>query len=552
MFRWLFSRNRNGPMAASPADHENGGIKLPVIDPSEALAPHAGRLDVIWRAVRLSEESRPELFDAPLASFAEHALNLPASRAYHDAGAGGLLEHTLKTAERAVETSADLPLVIPRDHPLLVRYQERYRAYLAFLAALLHDLGKVFALRVSPLQARGAAVLAPEWDPMAEPLASFLGRHRARQYVARFEPLEEGEHHEALGLLLAHRILSPAIIATATRRGALSVLSFLLRGVRVQTDHDALPFQPQRTVVDRPVEAAVTAADRLASSLAAAPQPSEAPSATPRPSVPADEHAVSNRRRLEILLEELRRTIRGGGFQVNSPAGHVQCGARFTFVSLSGPLHTAATRANERMRAEHLQGIVQNERHSLLFSLLARTGATHATGSQTRKVVFRANIGSQLSNVGGVLFPNETLWQDPTGPSDFPGVTAEPCEFFVSGKTESGALAMEPVPGFLSSRRAASSFRAALTRLSKSNGKSSAHPDGSNPEPIVLDRLVLLCPSGTATENPLAPLASLLHLYLADAEPVRASLVVLPRSLIPAASKVEPVRGHFRFVPCEA
>jgi len=323
--------------------------------------------------------------------------------------------------------------------------------------------------------------------------------------------------------------------------------------VQDQAAPDAPSFEPERSIVDRSVEAAVTAADRRATAQAIAPQPSVQPSeapSQPQPPAPVDEHAVQNKRRLEIVLEELRRTLKGGGFHVNSPTGHIQCGARYTFISLAGPLHTAAAKAHERMLSEHLAGIVQNARHSLLFDLLARTGATYAAaGTRSRRVVFRASIGSHVSDVGGILFPNELIWQDSSGPSDMPGITTEVCQFF-EAKQDPQNHAVEPVPGFIASQPASTSMRAALTRLSRRMRDGKVNLNKPDADTIILGQVALIRPAGPVGQDPLAALASRVHVYLDGAQPVQISAALLPTSLLPPASKVQPAKGFFRFIPC--
>lgn len=76
--------------------------------------------------------------------------------------------------------------------------------YAVFVAALLHDAGKVFNVAV---EADGA-----RWSPLTESLTNFLDQHPAATVTWRSDPVIS-EKHAALNALLAAKLLTPEDLA---------------------------------------------------------------------------------------------------------------------------------------------------------------------------------------------------------------------------------------------------------------------------------------------------------------------------------------------------
>jgi hypothetical protein len=208
-FARLFSPKGTRACTLLGASHD---VILPFVDSVRLLQPHARRLDAIWDRMRLSEASRACLFDEPVRRFAEFVLNLPASRAHHDSAPGGLLDHTISTLDQATRQDSGEVRVEPEKdgNPLAARYPDRIRRHRIFLGALLHDLGKVFSVRVTCFHPTLRLDLSIRpWNPLEESLEAYLTRHQARQFCADYARGFEREQHEAMGALLFGRIVPP-------------------------------------------------------------------------------------------------------------------------------------------------------------------------------------------------------------------------------------------------------------------------------------------------------------------------------------------------------
>ncbi len=118
----------------------------------------------------LSREEKRELVDRVLVRFALYVFDLPASQASHHARPFGHLDHALKVAHAVVEGLAACNLRLSHD-PVLDEKERPCWAYAGFLAALLHDAGKVLDLEVATQDGKD------RWNPQVEPLAHFCGRN---------------------------------------------------------------------------------------------------------------------------------------------------------------------------------------------------------------------------------------------------------------------------------------------------------------------------------------------------------------------------------------
>jgi hypothetical protein len=140
------------------------------------------------------------LVDRLIVRFAAYVMDLPASEHNHHSGKGGLLIHSLETARQAFLKAQGRRFEHTTD-PVSIYKAKPIWDYLAFLFGLTHDLGKVFDVEM----------VAGEqlWDPLAEPLATFLVRNPASKYVHRAG--RTIQHHEELGKYVFRSILTPEI-----------------------------------------------------------------------------------------------------------------------------------------------------------------------------------------------------------------------------------------------------------------------------------------------------------------------------------------------------
>src|SRR5260370_6994321 len=141
-----------------------------------------------------------------LERFAANVGDLPASAAHHHAEPDGLYQHSLEVALKALEEfEGNMKMEQRPDGSVDSFRSSRDRSrwqYATFIAALCHDLGKLFELDV-----RGKG---ETWCPLDEPYAQF-GR-RTKTPVASWRPEREHGAHAKLSSFLMHHILSRADI----------------------------------------------------------------------------------------------------------------------------------------------------------------------------------------------------------------------------------------------------------------------------------------------------------------------------------------------------
>src|SRR5260370_11258951 len=164
------------------------------------------------------------LAERPLEGFAVTVGALPASAAHHHAEAGGLYRHSLEVALKALEEFEGNMIMERRldgsvDSFRSSRNRPRWQ-YATFIAALCHDLGKLFELEV-----RGKG---ETWCPLDEPYAQF-GR-RTKTPVASWRPGREHGAHAKLSSFLMHHVLSREDIAYLGLRRFVHMTSCLSDG----------------------------------------------------------------------------------------------------------------------------------------------------------------------------------------------------------------------------------------------------------------------------------------------------------------------------------
>ncbi|MFP1908138.1 MobH family relaxase [Lonsdalea quercina] len=149
-------------------------------------------MKIIWQRTSLPVALFKELYQRPVARFAELVQQFPASEYHHHSHPGGLLDHTLEVMAFAAKLRQRhlLPAgAAPEDQ---AREAEVWTAGILY-AALLHDVGKI----VTDLE-----VMTNDnqrWLPWMGPLA--------KPYRLRYQKNRDHRLHPAIGSLLALQIL---------------------------------------------------------------------------------------------------------------------------------------------------------------------------------------------------------------------------------------------------------------------------------------------------------------------------------------------------------
>jgi hypothetical protein len=123
--------------------------------------------------IGIPQEERSALVDPVLVRFAHFVVDLPASEHNHDSSAYGLLDHSLGVALATIRELVR-PSFRPSEDPTVNHREQPIWAYAGFLLGLIHDVGKVLDLEVVPSDG------SPAWNPLSEPLSTFLKRHGRR------------------------------------------------------------------------------------------------------------------------------------------------------------------------------------------------------------------------------------------------------------------------------------------------------------------------------------------------------------------------------------
>ncbi|MCG8157192.1 helicase/relaxase domain-containing protein [Brenneria goodwinii] len=149
-------------------------------------------MKIIWQRTSLPVALFKELYQGPIAHFAELAQQFPASEYHHHSHPGGLLDHSLEVMAFAAKLRQRhlLPVgAAPEDQ---AREAEVWTAGILY-AALLHDVGKI----VTDIE-----VMTDDnqhWLPWMEPLA--------QPYRLKYQKNRDHRLHPVIGSLLALQIL---------------------------------------------------------------------------------------------------------------------------------------------------------------------------------------------------------------------------------------------------------------------------------------------------------------------------------------------------------
>lgn len=242
--------------------------------------------------IGIPQEERSALVDPVLVRFAHFVVDLPASEHNHDSSAYGLLDHSLGVA---LATTRELvrPSFRPSEDPTVNHREQPIWAYAGFLLGLIHDAGKVLDLEVVPSDG------SPAWNPLSEPLSTFLKRHGRHSSGPEFWRWKNGRGND--GHVERIESVGPQVIPPRSRRFLGGRLEVLLAAFQAsyKTGKEVWRTGPAGRVV-----AAVRRADQALSEAASPPKErkkpdTEAMAASPPPEgaegiAPKAEPAVAN------------------------------------------------------------------------------------------------------------------------------------------------------------------------------------------------------------------------------------------------------------------
>ncbi len=172
--------------------------------------------------LRIPERDRAELVDETAVRFALYVGDLPASERNHHSGPFGLLDHSLDVALRAVRELAR-PSFRPSEDPVANHREQPIWAFAGFVLGLLHDVGKLLDLEVF------ATAEGPAWDPLAEPLTTYLaryGRGSSESGMRRWKVGRRLHGHDRKAPPLAPLVLPPRTLQFLGKRLAVLLEAF--------------------------------------------------------------------------------------------------------------------------------------------------------------------------------------------------------------------------------------------------------------------------------------------------------------------------------------
>lgn len=200
----LFERSPSSPGAHGPAPVE---YALPVRSPDALLgaSKRAAAIRQIKALVSATDRHFETVYRATLIRWAAFAQELPASEAHHHAHQGGLLDHSLDVARRALLIRRQYMLPVGAPPEAATRDADRW-TYAAFVSGLLHDAGKPATDQEVELYAADGTK-AGLWNPWAGPMSPGL------YYFMRFRTSRVYRHHETVAAFLAAQLLPQEAIA---------------------------------------------------------------------------------------------------------------------------------------------------------------------------------------------------------------------------------------------------------------------------------------------------------------------------------------------------
>lgn len=298
-----------------------------------------------------------------LQRFAETVGDLPASAEHHHSEPGGLYRHSLEVALKALEEFEGNIIMERRpdgsvDSFRSSRNRPRWQ-YATFIAALCHDLGKLFDLGV-----RGKG---ETWCPIHERYCDF-GR-RTKIPVASWRPDREHGAHAQLSPVLLHHLVSCEDLAY------LGVPRFRHLVACLSEGHSKATASLLSQIVSRGDQASVEGA---------------------QPAIAAEPES-----KVGLLLSTLQELIRSGEMGVNIPGGQVYVeGDRAAVV-----VPIAVSLARDRLKTRQI--VLPTNTH--LYNMLrnARLVDADDAGHSVRRIRVQGKHGTV--SLSALIFPTEKV-----------------------------------------------------------------------------------------------------------------------------------------------
>jgi len=302
-----------------------------------------------WLSADLRARARAERL---LERFAATVGDLPASAAHHHAEPGGLYRHSLEVALNALEEFEGKMEMERRPDGSVDSFRSAHNRsrwqYATFIAALCHDLGKLFDLEV---KGKGQT-----WCPLHEPYDAF--GHRTKTPVATWRRDRQHGAHSWSSLALLHHVLSCDDVAFLGAPRLWHLFSSLAEG------HGDAPASPLSKTVSRADQASVEQA---------------------QPAI-----AVRSDSKAGQYLQALRELITDGEVGVNVPGGqvYVEGGKAAVVVPVTIDL------ARDRLKAREIKLPSNNDLYDILRN--ARLVEADQTGRSVRKIKVPGRQGNMI------------------------------------------------------------------------------------------------------------------------------------------------------------
>jgi conjugal transfer pilus assembly protein TraI len=292
---WFRSRSPAGETSPPVADGEDLPRYppflrgLPTAPAARIVATQPELVAGLQDGLAFTDRRFAELVLPAVERYAAFVHLLPASEAHHHRGAGGLFRHGLEVARLAAQASQGRVFALDRSPGERRELEPRWRLAAA-LAGLCHDLGKpVSDLAITDRDG------GTHWRPLLESLTDWAQRQGVDRYFLRWREQRHGRH-EAFGLLVLERVLTPAVTAWLTDADA-DVMAALLATVA------GLDDAPLGSLV-RDADAASVERDLRENRL--------------------DPEIVSLGMPLDrYLVDAMRRLVRSGRWQINVPGARL-------------------------------------------------------------------------------------------------------------------------------------------------------------------------------------------------------------------------------------
>lgn len=285
-------------------------MRIPVLTLAAIQERFAPLLERLREAIDLPDDLSRLLVtgrSAPPAMLINLVGMLPASEAHHDCGPGGLAEHSLRVAIKAVELYQSAYPRPPEGEPLKNWHRSLCAVY---LGALLHDVGKIWFIDVTDPKS------GTNW-PYHRHLVSWATEMQAEELEVRWRAGRTRggpAGHEPLGIFYLSAIMPMAVVTKLGWSRANDLLASFLQSLGAETSEECFRFVKD---ADHQVTAAVSNEQRRKSTANQALRPGTG--------TVADDFLIGFRK----VLEQDRR------IRINSIDGHLYVSMSHTILWLS-------------------------------------------------------------------------------------------------------------------------------------------------------------------------------------------------------------------------